>query len=180
MVDSMVDELDWQEARRRADILSKLPDRPCDAEVRAAMNALAISRATLFRWLKRFRQDERTSTLLPGRRGPTAGMQPFDPAVLVIVEQHFQKLFATRRKPTLTRFQREVAADCRMVGLQPPLIRRLGRWLKTKNQADLIRVRAPANPKRCSWQHRAGWRRPRRWRLSRSITRRWMSRWSIR
>ncbi|WP_225906609.1 helix-turn-helix domain-containing protein [Ensifer canadensis] len=78
MVDSMVDELDWQEARRRADILSKLPDRPCDAEVRAAMNALAISRATLFRWLKRFRQDERTSTLLPGRRGPTAGMQPFD------------------------------------------------------------------------------------------------------
>ena len=109
------------------------------------MTALAISRATLFRWLKRFRQDERTSTLLPGRRGPSAGMQPFAPAVLAIVEQHFQKLFATRRKPTLTRFQREVAADCRMAGVQPPSIRRLSRWLKTKNQADLMRRREGAD-----------------------------------
>lgn len=144
MADSMVDELYWQEARRRADVLSKLPDRPRDVEVRTAMNALAISRATLFRWLKRFRQDERTSTLLPGRRGPNSGMQPFDPAVLTIVEQHFQKLFATRRKPTLTRFQREIAADCRMAGLQSPSIRRLGRWLKSKDQADLMRRREGA------------------------------------
>ena len=145
MSDSMAHELDWQEAQRRADVLSKLPDRPCAAEVRSAMTALAISRATLFRWLKRFRQDERTSTLLPGRRGPSTGMQPFAPAVLAIVEQHFQKLFATRRKPTLTRFQREVAADCRMAGVQPPSIRRLSRWLKTKNQADLMRRREGAD-----------------------------------
>lgn len=94
----------WAQARSRAEILAKLSDRPDDAELREAMRALGISRATLFRWLKRFRQDDRTSTLLPRRRGPSAGMQPLDPAVLVIVEQHFEQLYATRRKPTLTRF----------------------------------------------------------------------------
>lgn len=141
MSNSMTNELQWQEARRRAAILSKLPDRPGDAEVRAAMAALAISRATLFRWLKRFRQEGRTSALLPKRRGPNPGMQPLDPAVLAIVERHFQKIYATRRKPTVSRFQREVAADCRNVGLQPPSIRRLARWLETKDQAALMRRR---------------------------------------
>lgn len=131
----------WAQARDRAEILSKLSDRPGDAEVREVMRALGISRATLFRWLKRFRLDDRTSTLLPRRRGPNAGMQSLDPAVLVIVEGHFEKLYATRRKPTLNRFQREVAADCRAAGLQPPSIRRLGRWLDAKDQADLMRRR---------------------------------------
>ena len=134
----------WEQARHRAEILVKLSDRPGDAEVRDAMAALGASRATLFRWLKRFRKDDRTSTLLPRRRGPNAGMQPLDAAVLAIVERHFEKLFATRRKPTLTRFQREVAADCRMEGLPPPSIRRLGRWLRTHDQADLMRRREGA------------------------------------
>lgn len=134
----------WAEARRRAEVLSKLPERPGDVEVGNAMAALGISRATLFRWLKQFRKDDRTSTLLPRRRGPTAGMQPLEPAVLAIVEKHFQKLYATRRKPTRTRFQREVAADCRIAGLQPPSIRRLGRWLAMHDQADLLRRREGA------------------------------------
>jgi putative transposase len=134
----------WAEARRRAQILSNLPERPGDAEVRNAISALGVSRSTLFRWLRQFRQDDRTTTLLPRRRGPNAGMQPLLPAVLAIVEDQFRKLFATRRKPTVTRFQREVAADCRKQGLQPPSIRRLGRWLATQDQADLMRRREGA------------------------------------
>ncbi|MEP9357102.1 Mu transposase C-terminal domain-containing protein [Xanthobacter sp. KR7-65] len=144
MNDDGIDPEAWAQARHRAEILSKLSKHLGDAEVRDALNALGVSRATLFRWLKRFRQDDRTSTLLPRRRGPNAGMQPLDPVVLTIVEQHFRKLYATRRRPTLTRFQQEVAADCQLQGLQPPSIRRLGRWLKMKDQADLMRRREGA------------------------------------
>jgi len=144
MADHEESDQQWREALRRADILSKLSERPGDADVRDAMGKLGISRATLFRWLKWFRQDCRTSALLPRRRGPNAGMQPLDPPVHAIVERHFEKLYATRRRPTLTRFWREVAADCRMKGLQPPSIRRLSRWLKTKDQADLMRRREGA------------------------------------
>lgn len=79
------------------------------------------------------------------RNGANAGMQPLDPRVLAIVGRHFQKIYATRRKPTVTHFQREVAADCRTVGLQPPSIRRLARWLETKDQAVLMRRREGAD-----------------------------------
>ena len=50
----------------------------------------------------------------------------------------FGDFYATRRKPTKTRFWREVAADCRARGLTPPSIRRLGRWLDLKDRGRLI------------------------------------------
>jgi putative transposase len=143
-MDSNTDSEEWVQARRRAEILSKLPERPGTAAVHAAVSALGVSRSTLFRWLKRFRQDNRTSTLLPRRRGPNTGMRPLDLAVLAIVEEHFDKLYATRRKPTVRRFHCEVAADCRKQGLQPPSVRRLGRWLESQDQADLTRRREGA------------------------------------
>jgi len=126
-------------------VLSRLPERPNAAEIAGAAAVLAVSRATIFRWLKQFRLDGRTSTLLPRRPGPSEGIQPFDLPVLVIVEQHFRQLYATRRKPTLTRFWREVAADCRAAALPPPSMRRLGRWLKSHDQAELLRRREGAD-----------------------------------
>jgi putative transposase len=131
----------WATARQREHVLSQLPARPSQAAIRDAMEELGTSRATLFRWLRRFRESGRTSSLLPRPTGPGLGVQPFDPPVLAIVERHFEQLYATRRKPTLTRLWREIAADCRAVGLAAPSIRRLQRWVAGKSQADLLRRR---------------------------------------
>ena len=109
---------DWAAAQRRADVLSKLPERPSGEQIRDAMAALGVGRTTLFRWLKRFRESARTSALAPRRRGPHFGMRPLAPDVLAIVETAFPASFyATRRRPTLTRFWAEVAADCRRAGI---------------------------------------------------------------
>jgi len=96
----------WAAAERRAAVLVKLPERPTKAEVRTACAALGVSRATLFRWLKRYRETGRTSALLPRRRGPPQGMAPLAPEVLAVVERHFQDFYATRRRPTRTRLWR--------------------------------------------------------------------------
>jgi putative transposase len=99
------------------------------------MCELDVSRATLFRWRKKFREDGRTSALLPCLRGPRRGMQPLDPDVEAIVSRLFRDFYATRRKPTKTRFWGEVAADCKDLGLAPPSIRRLGRHDQAKLMA---------------------------------------------
>ena len=132
----------WAKARQRERVLSQLPARPSPAAIHDAMEELGTSRATLFRWLRQFRASGRTSSLLPRPRGPSPGAsQRLDPAVLAIVEQHFEQLYATRRKPTLTRLWREIAADCRAANLSVPSIRRLQRWVQAKNQGDLLRRR---------------------------------------
>ena len=68
-------------------------------------------------------------------------MRPLAPEVLAIVERHFGGFYATRRRPTLTRFRKEVAADCRRGGLAVPSMRRLRRWPDGRDAADLRRRR---------------------------------------
>ena len=132
---------DWAAARHRAEILAALPERLSDGGIRDAMARLGVSRTTLFRWLKRFREDARVSALAPRRRGPSSGLRPLAQEVLAIVERHFDGFYATRRRPTLTRFWKEVAADCRRAGLAVPSIRRLRRWLDRRDAAELLRRR---------------------------------------
>ena len=141
MSDNFTADKNWKEAERRAKVLAALPEQLEQSDVELATVELGISRATLFRWMKQFREDGRTSALLPVPRGPKRGMQQLDPDVEVIVSGLFEGLYATRRKPTRTRFWHEVAADCRTKGLAPPSIRRLGRWLEQKDQAKLMAKR---------------------------------------
>jgi putative transposase len=138
MSDNPVPDQDWEEAEFRARVLAELPEQLTEGDVSWAMRRLDVSRATVYRLAKQFREDARTSALLPNTSGPKPGMQPMDPAVEAIVAHHFKEFYATRRKPTKTRFWREVAADCKAKGLAPPSIRRLGRWLDLKDQAKLM------------------------------------------
>lgn len=138
MSDNPVADQDWEEAEFRARVLADLPEQLSESDVEWAMRQLDVSRATVFRLAKQFREDARTSALLPSVPGPKPGMQPMEPAIEAIVTYHFKALYATRRKPTKTRFWREVAADCKAKGLAPPSIRRLGRWLDLKDQAKLM------------------------------------------
>ena len=136
-----IDPRDWATAQRRAVILSGLPERLSGDQIRDAMLALGVGRTTLFRWLKQFRKGARTSVLLPRRRGPNSGMRPMAPEILLIVERHFRDFYATRRRPTVTRFWAEIAADCRREELAVPSIRRLSRWLARHDEAELLRQR---------------------------------------
>jgi putative transposase len=108
-----VDPRRWETARHRAEILSKLPERPSGAQLRDAMAALGVGRTTLFRWLMQFRVGARTSALLPRRRSPNSGMRRMMPEALTIVDRHFREFYATRRRPTVTRFRAEIAVDLR-------------------------------------------------------------------
>jgi putative transposase len=138
MSDNSVADKDWEEAEFRARVLAELPEQLTEGDVSWAMRQLDVSRATVYRLAKQFREDARTSALLPSTSGPKPGMQPMDPAVEAIVAHHFREFYATRRKPTKTRFWREVAADCKAKGLATPSIRRLGRWLDLKDQSKLM------------------------------------------
>lgn len=141
MSDNPVADKDWREAEFRAQVLAKLPEQLSPGTIEWAMRQLGVSRSTLFRLVKQFREAGRTSVLLPNTRGPKPGMQPLNPAVEAIVSRLFRDFYASRRKPTRTRFWREVAADCRAQGLAPPSVRRLGRWLAQRDQAKLMAKR---------------------------------------
>ncbi len=65
MSDNFVADKDWKEAERRAKVLAALPEQLGQSDVEWAATELDVSRATLFRWVKQFRDEGRTSALLP-------------------------------------------------------------------------------------------------------------------
>ena len=85
MSDNSVADKDWEEAEFRAKLLAELPEQLTEGDVAWAMQQLDVSRATVYRLAKQFREDARTSALLPNTSGPKPGMQPLDPAVEAVV-----------------------------------------------------------------------------------------------
>ena len=86
---------DWQAALRQAEVLRRLPPRPSAAEIADAMADLSVSRATLFRRLRRFRAEGRASALVAGKAGRRLGVDPLDPALKSIVDQNIATFYAT-------------------------------------------------------------------------------------
>ncbi len=134
-------EQEWQSALRHADVLRRLPQRPTASDVADAMVELGVSRATLFRWLKRYRGEERVTALVGRKPGRRAGIDPLDPALKAIVDDNITKFYATPEKPPVTRLWKRISADCRPVGLAPPSIRRLKSYLATFDAEIMTRRR---------------------------------------
>jgi len=149
--------------------------RSCPSGLRASKSAT--------RWRRSGRSDDVVSLVEAISRersnqcaGAASSWPPLRDAalsaeVLAIVATHFQEFYATRRRPTLTRFWTEVAADCQRRELPVPSIRRLRRWLDRQDEADLLRRRegkGKSEPVFLATPDR--WKRLRRWRSCRWIT----------
>lgn len=177
-----VDDQEWESALARADVLRRLPNRPSPEEIADAAAELEVSRSTLFRWLRLFREDPRAAVLVgrgPGRQ--RRGIDAFKPELKALVDEAIRTFYATPERPTLTRLWKRIIADCRANGQTPPSIRRLKGYLATFDAETMMRRRegnARADAQFLALP--ASFRRSIRCRLSRSTIRRSTSRWSIR
>ena len=135
------EEQEWQGVLARAETLRRLSPRPTAAEIADATAELSVSRATLFRWLKRYRGEERAAALLNRKSGRRAGIDAFAPDLKAIVDDNITNFYATPEKPTLTRLWKRILTDCRANELTPPSIRRLKAYLATLDAEAIVRRR---------------------------------------
>lgn len=132
---------EWQGALARADVLRRLSSRPTAPEIADAMTELSVSRATLFRWLKRYQAEQRATALLHRKPGRRAGVAPFEPELKAIVDHNVSEFYATPEKPTLTQLWKRVSCDCFAMKIAPPSIRRLKAYLATLDAEAILRRR---------------------------------------
>ena len=98
-----IPEPDWQEACRREAVVRPLASgarRLSRTQVAAACEALGLGKSQLYELLRRFRTDPRTSSLVPGRGGPSKGASRLDAAVDALVERCIDAFYLSRQKPT--------------------------------------------------------------------------------
>jgi putative transposase len=109
-------------AKRRERVLSHLAEQPeCSrAMIKRACVTLELSRAMVFRFLARYKQDPRFSVLLTRRQGRKRGSHALLEGQEHMISLQIQKVAGTGENPSLASLHRKIAAACRKRRLPIP------------------------------------------------------------
>ena len=143
------------EAARRAAVLRPLVrdylagTGSLESGVRDAVWELGVSRATVWRWIRRLAEEGgRTSSLAPRKRGRRAGTVLVSREVEVVIEEHLTRYYLRRERPSLGRVVNEIRNACGALGLQMPTRRTVQRRLDAMDAREVMKAREGAKAAR--------------------------------
>jgi len=136
---SLIPEVSWSEARRRAEVIRPLAERdrrPRHA-IQAAAATLGLSERQIYTLLRRCRDAGGDLTaLLPGQSSGGRDRPRMAPASEAALHRTLHELYLTPQKPTAAEVAREVAGRCRAEKLRPPSSSTVRRRLRSLSPAD--------------------------------------------
>lgn len=143
------------ETHRRATVLRPLVKDylagtgSLESAVRDAVWELGVSRATVWRWIRRLAADGgRTSALVARKRGRRSGTTVISGEVEALIEDHLRRYYLRRERASLARVVKEIGIACRERGLQSPTRRTVQRRLEALDERELMRAREGAKAAR--------------------------------
>jgi putative transposase len=118
------DEEHWEEARRREEAIRSLLQRCPEGLKRTDVEDLAwelgLSRATMYRLIKRFRACGTVTSLVPAPRGRRKGHRMLDASREIMIRQTIEAFYLKPSKPSFERLVHEIRTRCLASGLTPP------------------------------------------------------------
>lgn len=127
MADPLPEEIDdilWQEACRRAELVREtLKDNTYQttaADIRFLRDKLGLSRSSVFRLIKQFRENGTTMALVDRKRGRPAGHRALDSQREDMIEKAIRKYYLKPTRPSVSQLVRDIQTDCTVAGLKPP------------------------------------------------------------
>ena len=136
---SLIPEVAWSEARRRAGVIRPLADRDhCPRYmVQAAAATLGLSERQTYTLLRRCREAGGDLTaLVPGRSSGGRDRPRTTPASEAALRRVVHEVYLTPQKPTAAEMAREVAGRCRAEKLRPPSSSTVRRRLRSLPLTD--------------------------------------------
>lgn len=131
---------DWQEARRRLEIIQPLaatPDRT-RSRVQQAAEQLQLSVTHLYRLLQRYDADPRLTSLLPAQRGRKQGHRRLAGLVEDVIQTAIEEVYLTRQKPRVSVLVEDVRRRCKALGVTPPSAKAVRRRLHARPASQLV------------------------------------------
>ena len=137
---------DWEIARRREAAVQRiLASANIAKQVVRAANEICVSRRTVFRWIATFREQPRTSALLPKPMGPPTGSVRLDDRVSKLIDEVIRDVYLTKVRAKKEEVVRMVALRCTELGLKAPSRKPVLARLSLLDQAVVARARLQAS-----------------------------------
>jgi putative transposase len=119
-----IDEIDWDDACHKADVIRDFLRRVSGPTTTAQMRELAaelrLSQASAYRLLKLFREGGTVLSLVGRKAGRPVGHRVLDEARNEIIRAEIKRFYLKKNRPSVSALVREVNASCRAAGLAPP------------------------------------------------------------
>ena len=110
-------------------------------EIEAACAKLTIGKAMLYRLIARYKDDGRTSALLPRKRGRRAGTSQLKPDAESIVGSGIERWYLTRQKPSVSNLERMIAVEATKAGIPKPSRKAIERRIARIDAHRLVAAR---------------------------------------
>ncbi len=119
---SLVSNEDWAVAQTRYEAIKPLLEAPrIDMQVLKEVAAGSGRHpATIYRWLKRYRQERLQAALIPAKRGVEPGHSRLQPEAEALIGSVITERYLTPNRVKATQLHRDVALKCRSAGLPIP------------------------------------------------------------
>lgn len=110
----------WNAAMDRERIIRDLlgDPKPPPQRVLAAAAQLNVSRRTVYRWIKQYRNAPQTTSLVTGRRGRPRGLKLLDSAREQVIDRAIQENYLKRPRAKPETIYKEVNVRCAAEGLK--------------------------------------------------------------
>lgn len=144
-----VSDADWDYARRCLEIIKPLlgrHKRGSNVADRIVLES-GVSRATLYRWLRFYRNTGLLSSLLPTKRKGGRGKGRLNDEIEAIIEDRVQNYYLTDQQPTIMDTAAEVRRLCSNAGLPLPhshTVRKRIEWISERERISKRRGRRAA------------------------------------
>jgi len=134
---------DWQEAQRRLALIGPLlrPAERTREGVRARARAAGVHPVTLYRWIKRFELEGKTSALLPSQRDGGRGKGRLKAEVEALTQVTIQEVYLTAQRLSARKTYAEVVRRCRAAGLEAPHENTVRERIARLRQRDRLKAR---------------------------------------
>ena len=112
---------EWLRARRRERVVMRLirNDGEVAKQIASARRALGLSRSSVYRLLRRYRQAAQTSSLLVGHRGTPQQHRRLSEPREAIVTRAIEEKFLARPRMTVSGLTEEIRIRCLRAALKP-------------------------------------------------------------
>ena len=117
-----VSDSSWEEARKKLEIITPLLNKPkkTSEEVEKRAQEMNVHSTTIYRWINKYEQSGKLSSLLPIRRTGGKGKSRLSDEVNEILNDVIQNFFLSKERPSVPKTIKRVVSICKQKGLKPP------------------------------------------------------------
>jgi len=143
---SSIHEDDWLVAQNRYAIIRPIiTGEVSPGEVNAIAKAAALHISTIYRWIERYNQTGKISSLVPSEKSGGKGKSRLSSEIEAIIQASIEEVYLNRQRKSIKKVVEEVMMRCKNASIKPPHPNTIQYRIRTISEEEKLKQRYGAS-----------------------------------